>query len=100
NHKYTAGRDTNHRQVVWRGGNRPHIRWGSKLIQERKQPKTQPDTKNRHTQSQSHIPTLMHTHKTTHTHAPNIKTNNNGYCTLTHIPHTYSILPGPGADTS
>ncbi|MEQ2235603.1 hypothetical protein ILYODFUR_004009 [Ilyodon furcidens] len=39
----------------------------------------------------------MRTHKNTHTHAPNVKTNNNGRRTLT--PNTYSILPGPGADT-
>ncbi|MEQ2297924.1 hypothetical protein AMECASPLE_039689 [Ameca splendens] len=49
---------------MWLGGNRPHIRWGPKLIQEKEQPKTQPDTRNRHTLS--HIPTLMHTHKNTH----------------------------------
>ncbi|MEQ2285080.1 hypothetical protein AMECASPLE_028190 [Ameca splendens] len=61
NHKYTGGQRY---QPLWRGGNRPHIRWGPKLIQEREQPKTQPDTNNRHTQS--HIPTLMHTHKNTH----------------------------------
>ncbi|MEQ2279533.1 hypothetical protein AMECASPLE_010533 [Ameca splendens] len=72
---------------------------GRKLIQERKQPKTQPDTKNRHTQSQSHIPTIVHTHKNTHTLAPNVKTNNNGRHTLTHTPYTWSILPGPDADT-
>ncbi|MEQ2292712.1 hypothetical protein AMECASPLE_025758, partial [Ameca splendens] len=69
-----------------------------KLIQEREQPKTQPDTKDRNTQSQSHIPTLMHTHKNTHAHTPNVKTNNNRHRTRTHTPHTYSILPGPGAD--
>ncbi|MEQ2256674.1 hypothetical protein ILYODFUR_026456 [Ilyodon furcidens] len=94
NHKYTGGQRY---QPLWRGGNRPHIRWGPKLIQEREQPKTQPDTNNRHTQS--HIPTLMHTHKNTHTHTADVKTNNNGRRTLTHTPHTYSILPGPDADT-
>ncbi|MEQ2297632.1 hypothetical protein AMECASPLE_036570, partial [Ameca splendens] len=41
----------------------------------------------------------MCTQKNTHTHAPNTKTYNNGYCTPTHTPHTYSIPPGPGADT-
>ncbi|MED6231941.1 hypothetical protein ATANTOWER_015086 [Ataeniobius toweri] len=41
--------------------------------QEREQSKTQPDTKNMHTQSQSYIPTLMRTHKNTHTQAPNIQ---------------------------
>ncbi|MEQ2304547.1 hypothetical protein AMECASPLE_028199, partial [Ameca splendens] len=41
----------------------------------------------------------MHTHKNTHSHTPNIKTNNNEHRTLTHTPHTYSILPGPGAHT-
>ncbi|MED6236435.1 hypothetical protein ATANTOWER_009162 [Ataeniobius toweri] len=95
NHKYT-NKDTNHRQVVWRA---PYLMGGPKLIQEREQSKTQPDTKNRHTQSQSHIPTLVHTHKNTHTHAPNVKTNINGCHTPTHTPHTYSILPGPGANT-
>ncbi|MED6253092.1 hypothetical protein ATANTOWER_022229 [Ataeniobius toweri] len=49
--------------------------------------------------------TGTHSHNNTfplsciHTHAPNVKTNNNGLHTLTHTPHTYSILPGPGADT-
>ncbi|MEQ2200827.1 hypothetical protein XENOCAPTIV_003705 [Xenoophorus captivus] len=32
----------------------------------------------------------MRTHKNTHTHAPNIKTNDNGRCTLTLTPPTYS----------
>ncbi|MEQ2246435.1 hypothetical protein ILYODFUR_038411 [Ilyodon furcidens] len=72
---------------------------GPKLIQEREQSKTQPGTENRHTKSQSHIPTLMRTHKNTHTHAPNVKTNKNGRCTLAHTPHTYSILPGPGPNS-
>ncbi|KAK5598901.1 hypothetical protein CRENBAI_002110 [Crenichthys baileyi] len=56
-HKYTgrqrlqppAGSVVGRKQV-------PHLMGGPKLIQEREQPKTQPDTKNRHTQSQSHIP--------------------------------------------
>ncbi|MEQ2264091.1 hypothetical protein XENORESO_019047 [Xenotaenia resolanae] len=69
---------------------------GPKPFQEREQPKTLPDTKTG-TQSQSHIPTLIRIPK--NTHAPNVKTHNNGCCTLINIPHTYSILPGPGADT-
>ncbi|MEQ2186960.1 hypothetical protein GOODEAATRI_034201 [Goodea atripinnis] len=32
----------------------------------------------------------MRTHKNTHTHAPNVKTNNNGRLTLTYTPHAYS----------
>ncbi|MEQ2165119.1 hypothetical protein GOODEAATRI_013745, partial [Goodea atripinnis] len=56
---------------------------------------TQHDTKNRHTKSQSHIPTLMHTHKNTYTHVSNVKTKHNGRRTLSHTPHKYYILPGP-----
>ncbi|MED6253138.1 hypothetical protein ATANTOWER_022990 [Ataeniobius toweri] len=68
-----------------------------KLIQEREQPKTQHNlTQNRPSQSQSHIPTLMRTHKNTHTRAPNVKTHNNGHHTLTHTPHTpYSQVQVP-----
>ncbi|KAK5604413.1 hypothetical protein CRENBAI_017710 [Crenichthys baileyi] len=72
----------------------PTFDGGPKLIQEREQPKTQPDKKNRRSQSQSHIPTLMRTHQNTHTHSPNVNTHNNGLRTLTYTPHTYSILPG------
>ncbi|MEQ2202216.1 hypothetical protein XENOCAPTIV_027810 [Xenoophorus captivus] len=65
NHKYTSGQ----RLQPLAGGVA-----GRKLIQEREQFKTQPAAKknnkkkqNRHTQSQSPTPTLMHTHKITHT---------------------------------
>ncbi|MED6254731.1 hypothetical protein ATANTOWER_032382 [Ataeniobius toweri] len=78
----------------------PTFDGGPKLIQEKEQ-------------SQSHIPTLMRTHKNTqhkntHTHAPNLKTNNNGCCTLTlpihtlysqvqvPIPHRGNQSPDPG----
>ncbi|MEQ2300554.1 hypothetical protein AMECASPLE_026901 [Ameca splendens] len=30
---------------------------------------------------------------------PHIQHKDNGHCTLTHTPHTYSIRPGPGTDT-
>ncbi|MEQ2221667.1 hypothetical protein ILYODFUR_018056 [Ilyodon furcidens] len=37
----------------------------------------------------------MRTHKNTHTHAPNVKTNDNGSRTLTYTPHTYSQVQVP-----
>ncbi|MEQ2240913.1 hypothetical protein ILYODFUR_019967 [Ilyodon furcidens] len=61
---------------------------------------TQPDKKNTGTQSQSHIPTLLRTHKNTHTRKPNVKTHNNGRCTLTCTPHKCCILLGPGTNTT
>ncbi|MED6250321.1 hypothetical protein ATANTOWER_029387 [Ataeniobius toweri] len=36
----------------------------------------------------------MRTHKNTHTHAPNVKTNSNGRRALTPTPHKFSIRPG------
>ncbi|MEQ2251296.1 hypothetical protein ILYODFUR_009457 [Ilyodon furcidens] len=68
----------------------PTFDGGPKLIQEREQPKTQTDTK-----------TGAHSHNQTF---PPSKTHNNERRTLTHTPHTYTILPGPGtgpaSDTS
>ncbi|MEQ2250190.1 hypothetical protein ILYODFUR_037221 [Ilyodon furcidens] len=60
-----------------------------------------PDTENhKYTGRQRYQPPAGSVvHKNHTTHAPNVKTNNNGRCTLTHTPQTYSILPGPGADT-
>ncbi|MED6264203.1 hypothetical protein CHARACLAT_012448 [Characodon lateralis] len=66
-------------------------------MQEREQPKTQPDTKIG-TQSHSHIPTLMR-RQNTHTHTSHLKTHNNGHCTLTHSHSLYTVLPAPATAT-
>ncbi|MED6282538.1 hypothetical protein CHARACLAT_033124, partial [Characodon lateralis] len=75
---------------------------GRKLIQEREQSKTQPvankqKKKKKKKQAHSHNhplpPSCIHIKSLT----PNVRMNNNGRHTLTHTPHAYSILPGPGA---
>ncbi|MEQ2287900.1 hypothetical protein AMECASPLE_017489 [Ameca splendens] len=80
NHKYTSGQRHQPPAGSVAGRKSPE------LILEREQSKTHPDTKNRHIQSQSHIPTHMHTHKNTYTYESNVKTNKNGRHTLTHTP--------------
>ncbi|MEQ2260810.1 hypothetical protein XENORESO_001732 [Xenotaenia resolanae] len=63
----------------------PTFDGGPKLIQEKEQPKTQPDTKT--------FPLmLMRTHKNTHTQRKDTQ-HNNGRYTLIHTRHTYLTSP-------
>ncbi|MEQ2250580.1 hypothetical protein ILYODFUR_002366 [Ilyodon furcidens] len=76
----------------------PTFDGGPKLIQERERLKTQPDTKTgAHSHNHTFSPSCVHIK--TLTLIPNEKSHNNGCRTLTHTPHTYAMLPGPGTDT-